>query len=254
LTLLTALWVTLALATASSAHAQSAPPGQAQDPAQGGLNFQVEVNTPGASSAPLAPAHQSPDLKPGAVNSPVPPEPPKLGRPASPDEDKPPTSPKPLTKAEIEAIEARENILGELDVWRDSVNKGYIFSAVKTMDPFMPVESVARPPEKANTAVKETRPMIQQLALNQFTLSAIIVADNPDDNMALVDSGGKGYIIYKGTLIGNNYGKVREITNTKVIIEEPESTYRSSAGTRVTEIRLNSVRDSEGLEIFPADD
>jgi type IV pilus assembly protein PilP len=223
------------------------------------MNFKVEVNTPAAPQAPpLAPnsapnrpqAPAAPPVKSGA-NSPLPPEPPKLGRPAPVAAE--PEPGKPLTPAEIEANKAKQAVFGELESWRQSIANTYGFNAVGVADPFMPVESVARPPDKAKAASQEAKPMIQQLALNQFSLSAIIVAENPSNNKALVDSGGKGYIITIGTLIGNNNGKVREITPTKVIIEEPESTYRASGKPRITEFRLSTVRDSENMELFLAE-
>ncbi|MDR0548387.1 MAG: pilus assembly protein PilP [Deltaproteobacteria bacterium] len=167
----------------------------------------------------------------------------------------PPLNPdKPLTPAEKAELEAKAKIQAELDAWRASVNQDYVFNAGDMIDPFMPIESVAKPADPAKQAEDRTsKPMIQQLALNQFTLSAIIVGANPDDNIALVDSGGKGYIVRKGILIGNNNGFVREITPNKVVIEEPDMSYRarnSQAAPRITEFRLNSLRESaDGIEL-----
>ncbi|MDR2142681.1 MAG: pilus assembly protein PilP [Deltaproteobacteria bacterium] len=145
-------------------------------------------------------------------------------------------------------------MLGDLAGWRDSVEQGYEFKAGSFSDPFMPIESVARPPSKTKGTEQENevKPIIQQLALNQFTLTAIVIKADRRQSIAMVDSGGKGYMIHEGTLIGNNNGFVREITPDKVIIEEPD-TFRAAGNPRVTEFRLNSIQDTGGLEIFKSE-
>ncbi|MDR1086533.1 MAG: pilus assembly protein PilP [Deltaproteobacteria bacterium] len=264
------LWVLVLiflLGLAFKAQAQTPVPSQVQNqaaqtpgsnPAPNGLNFSVEVTTPGGaqSPVPLPPPQApptpsgfggtSPAIDPAAAASPVPPTPPMLGRPDDPAQPPPQESEKPLTPAEIEANKAKEELLGELQSWHDSVINTYSFRAGSMSDPFMPIETVARPRIETPSSAQEVKPMIQQLALNQFTLTAIIVGNSPESSMALVDSGGKGYIVYKGTLIGNNNGFVKEITPTKVIIEEPENSLRSRGGSRITEFRLNTGLDSDG--------
>ncbi|MDR2612421.1 MAG: pilus assembly protein PilP [Deltaproteobacteria bacterium] len=136
-------------------------------------------------------------------------------------------------------------VFKELTKWHDDVMVSYNVDVTRMNDPFMPIETVARPPESDNTKPDLSRlPMIQRLALNQFTLSAIVEAPNPANNTALVDAGGKGYLIEKGTKIGPNDGVVREITSSKVIIEEPEVNYRGERSIRVTEMSLNVLESS----------
>ncbi|MDR2199931.1 MAG: pilus assembly protein PilP [Deltaproteobacteria bacterium] len=110
-------------------------------------------------------------------------------------------------------------------------------------DPFMPIETVMRPrvQEKKDPEADKRLPMIQRLALNSFTLTAIVVHPNPENSTALVDSGGVGYLIRKGTKIGPNNGVVREITDTSVVIEEPEVNYRGDHAIRYTELKLNPI-------------
>jgi type IV pilus assembly protein PilP len=81
--------------------------------------------------------------------------------------------------------------------------------------------------------------MIQRLALNQFTLTAIVISANPENTTAMMDSGGKSYLVKKGSKIGPNNGYVREITETKVIVEEPELSYLGDRRARITEFKLN---------------
>jgi Tfp pilus assembly protein PilP len=133
----------------------------------------------------------------------------------------------------------------ELQKWHDGVMEDYRIDPGRMNDPFMPIETVARPPEVDQTQLEAQRrknlPMIQRLALNQFTLEAIIVANDPSNSTALVNSGGFGYLIRVGTKIGPNNGFVKEITPNKVIIEEAEVNYRGERNIRVTELSLNSI-------------
>jgi type IV pilus assembly protein PilP len=137
-------------------------------------------------------------------------------------------------------------VYNELDKWHRGILQAYEVNVTEMNDPFMPIETVARPPEENQTQARDLSrlPMIQRLALNQFTLTAIVEAANPANNSALVDSGGTGYIIQRGTKIGPNNGFVREITSTKVIIEEPEVNFRGEHGSRVFEMSLNELDSS----------
>jgi type IV pilus assembly protein PilP len=225
---------------------------QAQDQNQGGLNFQVDVKTGTGSAAGSGSPQgvvQPPPQLPGLVPPPEQmaplfdqPQIPSLGGPAV----LPPIEPGvTLTPAEAEAREAKLAFYNELNKWHGSILEGYKLNLSGAEDPFMPIESVLvveDDTEKKRQRDRE-RPPIQRLALNQFTLTAIVVSDNSDNNTALVDSGGVGYLIRKGTMIGNNEGYVREITTTKVIIEEPEHNYRGDKKSRVTEFKLNALDD-----------
>jgi Tfp pilus assembly protein PilP len=134
----------------------------------------------------------------------------------------------------------------KLEKWHKEVLSSYAVDVSRMDDPFMPIETVARPPE-TDTSRQASRnlPMIQRLALNQFTLEAIIESPIPGSTTALVVSGGVGYILHEGTKIGPNNGTVRQITSSKVIIEEPEVNYRGERTSRITEFSLNPL---EGIE------
>jgi type IV pilus assembly protein PilP len=140
-------------------------------------------------------------------------------------------------------------VYNELERFHREVLAAYLVNVTTMPDPFMPIETVARPPEAERQQVDTRRlPMIQRLALNQFTLTAIIEAPTPANNTALVDSGGIGYLIRRGTKIGPNNGFVREITSTKVVIEEPETNYRGDRSTRLIEMSLNTLESSIEIE------
>jgi type IV pilus assembly protein PilP len=144
--------------------------------------------------------------------------------------------------------ELQEKVHAELEKWHSEVMATYVFNPSLLRDPFLPIESAL--PVSANPqrdVIDKNKPPIQKLALSQFTLSAIIVAADPSDNSANVDSGGRGFIIKKGTLIGPNEGYVKEITENSVVIEEPEINLRGETSYKETVLRLN-VLETEGLE------
>jgi type IV pilus assembly protein PilP len=86
---------------------------------------------------------------------------------------------------------------------------------------------------------------LQKYEISQLTLVAIIII--PEGNIALVeDSLGKGYFLKKGTEIGKNDGKVKQILKDKVIIEE---VYEDIFGQKkMNEISLFLHRVEEGGE------
>jgi type IV pilus assembly protein PilP len=134
-------------------------------------------------------------------------------------------------------------VYNEMQRWHKALLAGYVVNLTRMADPFMPIETVMRPPTQENNDAEARKrlPMIERLALNSFTLTAIVVSPSPNNSTALVDSGGVGYLIRKGTKIGPNNGFVREITDTKVVIEEPSTGAYSGGGPRLTELRLNPM-------------
>jgi type IV pilus assembly protein PilP len=152
---------------------------------------------------------------------------------------------KPQTPQEEAQLEAKSEVFDKLNQLHAHVMSGYVFSTSVMNDPFMPIESVSRPPDHDSQQREEERrkrlPLIQRLAINQFTLSAIVVSADPNATSALVNSSGRGFILHRGTLIGPNNGYVKEITATKVVIEEPEVNYRGETKYRETVMRLENA-------------
>jgi type IV pilus assembly protein PilP len=75
---------------------------------------------------------------------------------------------------------------------------------------------------------------LQRYEVSQLKLVAIIAS--PGGNVALVeDSAGKGFFLKKGTLVGNNDGKVSKVLKDRVIIEEIyQDIYGKSKNAEVT--------------------
>jgi type IV pilus assembly protein PilP len=89
------------------------------------------------------------------------------------------------------------------------------------LDPFEPLfkDEPELAPSKSKRKKRIPRTPLEKIDLGQLKLVGVILASS--GNRALVqEASGKGYIIKKGTYIGVNSGKVTEIKNDRVIVEE----------------------------------
>jgi type IV pilus assembly protein PilP len=118
----------------------------------------------------------------------------------------------------------------------------YAYNPLGKPDPFRPFIQMTSSKEYLR---KVPRTPLQKYEISQLTLVAIILT--PEGNIALVeDSLGKGYFLKKGTEIGKNDGKVKQILKDKVIIEE---VYEDIFGQKkMNEISLFLHRVEEGGE------
>jgi Tfp pilus assembly protein PilP len=115
----------------------------------------------------------------------------------------------------------------------------YIYDPTGKPDPFKPfILEVKRSKEEANKTLQP----LQRYELSQLKLVAIIW--NIDNPRALVeDSAGKGYIITKGSYIGNNQGKVTNILENEIVITEESADIFGK--TKTKEIRIKLRRGAE---------
>jgi type IV pilus assembly protein PilP len=90
------------------------------------------------------------------------------------------------------------------------------------LDPFEPLfkkENVSLNASKRKIKLRKPLTPLEKLNLSQLTLVGIIRA--PSGNRALVqDASGKGYIVKKGTYIGTQSGKVDQILEDRIIVDE----------------------------------
>jgi len=90
------------------------------------------------------------------------------------------------------------------------------------LDPFEPLfrkEPESIPMRKKKSKRRTPLTPLEKIDLSQLKLSAVILA--PSGNRALVqETSGKGYIVKKGTYIGIYSGKIVEILEDQVIVEE----------------------------------
>lgn len=90
-------------------------------------------------------------------------------------------------------------------------------------DPFAPFVSGTEPSSQDQTQKKlqrrEPRTPLERMSLGQLQLTAVM--ETGDQNVALVEeASGKGYVVKKGTYIGNEGGRVTEILPGAIVIEE----------------------------------
>jgi type IV pilus assembly protein PilP len=90
------------------------------------------------------------------------------------------------------------------------------------LDPFEPLfkkENVSLNASQKRIDRRKPLTPLEKLNLSQLTLVGIIRA--PSGNRALVqEASGKGYIVKKGTYIGTQSGKVKQILEDRIIVEE----------------------------------
>ncbi len=116
----------------------------------------------------------------------------------------------------------------------------YTYNPVGKRDPFKPF--IALGPKKPGPK-KGPITALQRYDVSELKLVGIL--RGPEGYRALVeDAGGKGFIIGKGTLIGRGDGRVKEIHENRVIIEE---TYRDILGQiKRREISMPLRKPEEG--------
>ncbi len=99
----------------------------------------------------------------------------------------------------------------------------YRYDPKGKLDPFKPFVRLEVPTPTAKKG-PEKKPMgnltpLQRVSLDKVRVTGI--AGSSTKRVAMVeDGGGKGFIVYVGTLIGMNDGKVVQILSDRVIVEE----------------------------------
>jgi type IV pilus assembly protein PilP len=117
----------------------------------------------------------------------------------------------------------------------------FVYNPAGKPDPFKPFIELE---QKGRVSSAHLTPL-QKYDISQLKLVAIITGGQ--GSIALVeDAQGKGYFLRKGTLIGRNDGKVKQILKDRVVIEE---VYQDIFGqTKANEISLFLHRAEEGGE------
>ncbi len=86
------------------------------------------------------------------------------------------------------------------------------------MDPFKPFIKKEIPGQK-RADLKFLSPL-QRYGIEQLKLIGIMASENNKKRAIVTDPKGKSFIIMKGSLIGQNNGRVAEILEDQVIVEE----------------------------------
>ncbi len=94
------------------------------------------------------------------------------------------------------------------------------------------------------TGAEDLKTPLQRFDLGQLRLVGVIW--ETDEPRALVeDSGGLGYIVTRGTLIGSRGGVVKTIEQKRVVIEEYETDFFGKRQVQEKELRLTVTESSQ---------
>ena len=103
----------------------------------------------------------------------------------------------------------------------------FSYDPADKIDPFKPVFGMDEPKIPVDASGQEApgrkkrvpQSPIEMVDLSQLKLTAVILA--PSGNIAMVeDASGKGYVVKKGTYIGNREGRVTDILPDRLIVTE----------------------------------
>lgn len=118
-----------------------------------------------------------------------------------------------------------------------------LYDPENKIDPFRPLfreEPKKKEIEVAQKAEREKRiprTPLERIHLNQLNLVGVIQASG--ENRGLVEEGsGRGYIVSLGTYIGTNGGRVIDILNDRVIVEEETEDILGELTLQKRELRL----------------
>lgn len=114
------------------------------------------------------------------------------------------------------------------------------------VDPFEP--PFAKGGSGAQAVAEDSRPTVRQSRLSRLTplekldigqLKLVGIVSMAGRSMAMVEeSGGKGYVVRKGTYMGVNSGQVVEIARDRVVIEEEVENFLGKVVVRTRELKL----------------
>jgi len=109
---------------------------------------------------------------------------------------------------------------------KKSLEEKFVYNPMGKIDPFEPLVKAEPVPASVSMAIKKKksqrripRTPLEMIDLSQLRLTGIIRASS--GNKAMVEeASGKGYVIDRGTYIGIHSGRVIQILNDRVIVEE----------------------------------
>ncbi len=109
---------------------------------------------------------------------------------------------------------------------KKSLEEKFVYNPIGKIDPFEPLvkaepvsASVSMAIKKKKSKIRIPRTPLERVDLSQLRLTGIIRASS--GNKAMVEeASGKGYVVAKGTYIGIHAGRVIQILNDRVIVEE----------------------------------
>ena len=162
------------------------------------------------SEKPAVAEKRAPEEEAGTAEKPI-------EEKAAKSQEQTPGREKPADTEPADAEEMRKEAIGLLGEKQELyVRKGRI-------DPFAPFVQGRKPEqgEEAQKKLKRRKPQtpLERLSLGQLELTAVM--ETPEQRLALVEeASGKGYVVKKGTYIGEQGGRITKILSDAIVIEE----------------------------------
>lgn len=97
----------------------------------------------------------------------------------------------------------------------------FAYDSMSKPDPFRPFFDFSKLERAIPTDTSKPITPLEKYALNQFALVGVILAGNDMRYALMEDPENIGYTVHEGDKIGNLSGRVKEIRENTVIIEEP---------------------------------
>ena len=218
--------VTKKIIISEQAAQKSQPPEKIEVEKPAGLE-KVATSKP---ESPPQPPKQPVDATPKNVVAPMPSIPQKVEKPEAaksvstePAKTPAPQIPPQAPKQNAEA--AHKTIVASVSPASPKIETPEISDLYKPeakLDPFEPLfrkEPASIAVRKKKSKRRSPLTPLEKMDLSQLKLSGIILA--PSGNKALVqEASGKGYVVKKGTYIGIHSGKIVEILEDQIIVEE----------------------------------
>ena len=148
-----------------------------------------------------------------------------------------------------EESEPQAPLAAELDISDETlaVDLADAYNPEGRIDPFQPLFQKKEVEEK--TVKEEKKKFIpqtplQMVDLSQLKVSGIIRSQN--GHKALVEeASGKGYIVSEGTYLGNRGGKIINIGNDTIVVEEPQEDNFGNEVLKKRELKINRPAGEE---------
>lgn len=131
--------------------------------------------------------------------------------------------------------DSQEDALGLVDEEPD------LYSRKGRVDPFEPFVQGSEPDESSKAKKKlqrrEPRTPLERISLGQLRLTAVM--EMPDQNLAMVEeASGKGYVVKEGTYIGDQGGRITEVSPDAIIVEEKYLDVFGKVSVRKKQLKL----------------
>ncbi|MFW5908525.1 MAG: pilus assembly protein PilP [Desulfosalsimonas sp.] len=113
------------------------------------------------------------------------------------------------------------------------------------VDPFEPFiqreSSESEDQEGQEVERREPQTPLEKIALSQLKLTAVLRVSEEGRSMGMVeDKDGRGYVVRKGTYIGENGGQVEEVLRDRIIIQEKYKDVFGKIAVREIEKKLQN--------------